>query len=89
MNPSKVFTEKYFYEEVVRFREFMGNKLWWALPESKREACVSALAYVYLQIQNDDGSNPNRDQIEKWATVFGSVTAEYERRKTMLAVYPQ
>ncbi len=89
MNPAKVFTEKYFYEEVVRFREFMGNKKWWLLPEEKREACINALAYVYLQIQNDDGSNPDHKQIEKWASVYGLLIAEYEHRKTLMILYPQ
>ena len=89
MNPSITFTEKYFYQEVCRFREFMGKKSWWVLPEEKREACIKALAYIYLQIQNDDGSNPDREQINKWAVVYGSVAAEYEQRNVYMILYPQ
>lgn len=88
MNPAVIFTEKYFHEEIVRFRQAMGDKTWWARPEEQRDAWISGLALVYLQIQNDDGSNPKQEQIDKWAVTLDSTLTEYERRKTMLALYP-
>ena len=80
------FTEKYFFEEVVRLRQFMGQKSWWAKPEIERERCISGLSLVYLNIVNEDGSHPSHEQIEKWAAIFESTIIEYERRKTMIEI---
>ena len=88
MNPATVFTEKYFYEELGRFRQAMADKTWWARPEQDRDAWVSGLAFVYLQIQNDDGSNPTREQIDKWAMIFNATMREYNRRMFYMTVNP-
>lgn len=88
MNPANVFTEKYFHEEIVRFRQAMGDKTWWARPEEQRDAWISGLALVYLQIQNDDGSNPSHEQIAKWAMIFDATITEYHRRQFYMTINP-
>jgi hypothetical protein len=82
------FTEKYFFEEVRRFREMFGDKTWWAKPEEMRDKCVDGLALVYLNIENEDGSRITDEQIKRWASIFEATTMEYERRKMMLLRFP-
>jgi hypothetical protein len=78
------FTEKYFLEELGRFRENFGNKHWWALPEEKRDACISGLTMVYLSIENEDKSPITCEQINKWAMWFSQAITEYTRRQTYI-----
>ena len=74
------FTEKYFMEELGRFRANFTNKTWMALPEEKRDAAIKVLTIVYLNIGNDDGSTPTHEQINKWALWFDQAITEYSRR---------
>lgn len=74
------FTEKYYLEELGRFRQHFGDKKWWALPEETRDACISGLAMVYLNINNENGTPVTKEQIEKWANWLTQATAEYNRR---------
>lgn len=82
------FTEAYFNEEITRFREACGTKQFWALPEEKQEAMISGLSFCYLNIVNEDGSQPNREQIEKWATIFDAAIQNYNQRKTFMLMLP-
>jgi hypothetical protein len=79
--PANGFTKRYFYDEIVRFRECFGNKEWWKLAEAKREACVRALCYVYTNVVNDDGSHPKQEMIDSLAVTLDATVIEYERRK--------
>ncbi len=81
VNNATQFTEKYFYSEICSLRQMWGTKSWWQKPEEHREACLKALGFVYCNIVNDDGSQPNSEQIQRWANIFDSTCQEYERRK--------
>jgi len=78
------YTEKYFLEEVHRLREQFGRLDFWAKAKDVRDRFVSGLAYVYLDIRNDDGSLPDYEQIKKWAVVFDSTMIEYNRREHLM-----
>ena len=81
------FTEKYFFEEIRRFRDAFGNKEWWKKSEEQRDAWISGLSLVYLNINNEDGTNPTKEQINKWATIFQVTVEEYERRKLFMLMH--
>lgn len=78
---SQPFTEKEFCEEVCRLREQMGDKRFWARPKEQREAYVSGLSFMYLNIDNEDGSKPTQEQLDKWAMIFDGTMVEYRRRE--------
>jgi hypothetical protein len=80
------FTEKYFVEELSRFRQHLGDKNWWTLPEDTREACVSGLGLIYLNINNEDGTPITTEQIEKWARWFTQATTDYNARWAMINI---
>jgi hypothetical protein len=82
------FTEEYFFQECFRARESFGDARWWDLPEEKRESYFKGLNYAYLNIQNEDGSIPTEEQIQRWADVFQNVHVEYEKRKLALLLKP-
>jgi hypothetical protein len=75
------FTERYFYDEICNFRELFQSEDWWQLSEDKRDKCVSGLAFIYLNINNADGSKPTEDQLETWAMILSATLSEYDRRK--------
>lgn len=78
---SQPFTEKYFLEEVVRLRREMGTKTFWQRPREQREAFLQGLAFVCLNIDNEDGTPPTGEQLEKWARIYKATTDEYNRRE--------
>lgn len=82
------FTEAYFIEEINRFREQCGLKTFWDKTEEQHEAMISGLSFCYLNITNDDGSQPSREQIDKWANIFDVAIQNYNRRKTFLVMLP-
>ncbi len=82
------FTEKDFLEELSRFREACGSKDFWAKTEEKRDAMIGGLTFLYLNLGNDDGSLPDRDQIDKWGNWFADALENYNRRKTILDLMP-
>ena len=82
------FTEQYFMEEIHRFRKMLGEKSFWARPEEEQDRLISGLSFCYLNVVNDDGSQPDREKIEKLATVFDCTIREYNRRKTFLVMLP-
>lgn len=83
-NNTTTFTEKYFFSEIVRLRQEWGQKGFWERTDEQRQAMIDGLAFLYLNIVNDDGSPPNQAQIEQWGNVFNSTLAEYARRETMM-----
>ncbi len=83
------FTEQYYFDEVLRFREGMGNKQWWEKTEEQRDAWIKGLALVYLNIENETGLRSTPEQIDKWATIFEATCVEYERRKTYMKLMPR
>lgn len=83
MNPNHTFTEKYFYEELGRFRQAMGNREWWMNPDN-REACVKGITFVYLNLVNEDGSLPSNEQITKWGSIFNATMSEYAQRESIM-----
>lgn len=90
MNPSNTFTEKYFLEEIHRFRELLGQKSFWEQANSEEVAdrAIRGLSFVYLNLVNEDGTLPNQSQIDKWANIFDAAIGEYNRRKTYLLMLP-
>jgi hypothetical protein len=82
------FTEAYFLEEVNRFREACGDKRFWDKTDEQQDAMISGLSFCYLNIVNDDGSLPSKEQIDKWAFIFKQALDNYNRRKTMLVMLP-
>lgn len=81
---SQPFTETYFFQEVCRFREMMGTRSFWKLAEGQGEAALNGLGFVYLNVDNEDGSKPTIEQIEKWARIYDSAILEYHRREFMM-----
>jgi 3-deoxy-D-manno-octulosonic acid (KDO) 8-phosphate synthase len=84
MNTANTFTEKEFYTEICRFREHLGNSEWWQKPQEIRDACVRGLSFVYFNVVNDDGSLPNKSQIDKWGAIFDATISEYSRRESFM-----
>jgi len=82
------FTEKYFLEEINRFRSECGLKTFWDKTEEQHEAMIKGLTFVYMNIVNEDGSQPSPEQIDKWGFIFNQALDNYNRRKTMLALLP-
>ena len=78
------FTEKYFMEELGRFRANFTNKTWMALPEEKRDAAIRGLSLVYLNVMNEDGTPPSYEQIKKWGMWFDQAITEYSRRQAYI-----
>jgi hypothetical protein len=67
----KGFTEAYFLEECVRFRQSLGDATWWAKTEEQQQNYMSGLSMVYLNIENEDGSRPNRaNRFNDWGKTF-------------------
>ena len=64
----------------MRFRQHMGQKDFWKRPEQERQVCINALTFVYLNLDNEDGSRPTAQQLETWAAVFEAALMEYNRR---------
>jgi len=86
---SQSFSESYFYEELNRFRQLLGDKTFWNKTEEQREACISGLTFVYLNTVPNDNSKASPELIQKWATQFDSAITEYARRGTYIMLYPQ
>lgn len=84
MNPAHTFTEKQFHAEILEFRNLFGSKTWWEKTKAQRDACIGGLAFMYLNLVNEDGSLPAQEQIDKWAMTFDSTISEYNRRAIML-----
>jgi hypothetical protein len=82
------FTEKYFFEEIERFREACGSKEFWAKTEEQQDNYIKGLAFCYLGIVNEDGSQPNQEQINHWAAVFNAAIRNYNERKTFIVMLP-
>jgi hypothetical protein len=82
------FTEKDFLEELSRFREACGSKTFWARPEEQQAAMISGLAFLYLNLGNDDGSMPDQEQIDKWGGWMSDALFNYNQRKTILQLRP-
>ena len=73
------FTEAYFLEEINRFREACGTKTFWDKTEEQQDAMVSGLTFVYLNVVNPDGSQPNHEQIKKWGFIFQQALENFNR----------
>lgn len=82
------FTEKEFFEEINRFREACGTKTFWARTEEQQHAMISGLTFLYLNLGNDDGSLPDKEQMVKWGQIMSQALENYDRRKTTLALLP-
>lgn len=80
------YTEKYFCEEINRLRKKMGDRSFWEIEKDKRERYLDGLSLVYLNILNDDFSNPDQTQIDKWASIYGATMDEYRRRELFIEV---
>jgi len=80
----EAFTEKYFYEEITRFRKMLGDKLWWEKSIEQRNACIRGLSLIYISAVNDDGSPLSKEQVEKLADHLTATLNEYNRRAFML-----
>jgi len=65
------FSERYFMEELLRFREAMGNKSVMT-NESKRESALRGFGTVYLQTKTT-----NQERI---ASLFDATVMEFNRR---------
>lgn len=88
MNPSNVFTEKEFQAELLEFRKHCGDKTFWAKTEEQREAMIGGLSFMYLNLVQDDGKLPTREQIDLWGQWFSDALDNYHRRQAMLTMLP-
>lgn len=78
------FTEQYFFDELLRLRQAWGTKDFWNLPEDKRQKMLDGLGFLYLNIVNDDGSKPDKEKIDEWATHYQATMTEYSRRELFI-----
>jgi hypothetical protein len=88
MNPSNTFTEKEFQEEIHRFRQECGLKTFWAKTEEQRQAMISGLTFMYLNLVTDDGKLPGKDKIDLWGQWFSDALDNYNRRQAILTMLP-
>ena len=86
---SQSFSETYFYEELTRFRQFLGNSTFWEKDEEIRENVIRGLEFVYLNTVPDDNSKVEQKHIDKWKKDFHMTLIEYNRRGTMMILYPK
>lgn len=82
------FTEKYFDEELSRFRELCGQKTFWQGSEDMREACINGLGIVYLNCYPEDGTDPTKDFIERQAYKLHMAFMNYNQRASMILRFP-
>lgn len=80
------FTEKEFIAELAELRRSCGDKRFWARKPEEREAYISGLGFMYLNLFQDDGSKPTPEQVDKWATWYQSAMNEYNRRAMYLEI---
>lgn len=73
------FSEKDFVEEVMRFRELFGSRLFWAKPADIRQKAVDGLAFMYLNL---DGSITG-EALARVVRLFDSNLTEYTRREIL------
>jgi hypothetical protein len=81
---SQSFPESYFYEELGRFRETIGDSRFWEKDEEKREAFISGLTFVYLNTVPNDNSKITQTHIDTWGMHFRQALDEYNRRGTLI-----
>ena len=78
------FTEKEFVNQLRLFREELGKKTFWALPENKRESFVDGIKHVWITTVRDDNKPATSDDFAKWANWIEIALTEYTRREFMM-----
>ena len=75
------FTLKEFFEQVNYLRQLMGEKSFWAKPESERRGAVNGLTFVYSNTKTDTPKDE-----ETLINIFSSTIGEYTRRESMILI---
>jgi hypothetical protein len=85
---SQSFPESYFYAEVGRFRELLGQPSFWERDEEQRENIIHGLSFVYLNTVPDDNSKVTQEHLDKWKGIYHSTMTEYAARGTKIMLMP-
>lgn len=78
------FKETYFKEELMRFRQLMGDKSFWAKTQDQKDLAIKGLAFIYFNVEPDNGGPVDATFIQQMADLYQNTMNEYARRQTMM-----
>lgn len=85
MNTSFCFTPKEFFQQVLHFRELMGDRTFMVDKKHQHQAAIDGLAFTYANLEMD---TPAED-VARCGNVLDATLTEFSRRQSYLIMRPR